>query len=154
AEGRFTLGDKEQIDAPPHVVSISGFLMDKNLVTPAQFKRVMCSNPSRWKGEKNPVEQVRWSDAVRFCNKRSELEGLQPCYDLTTCQCNFEANGYRLPPEAEWEFACRAGTTTAYFFGDSPAKLNDYAWFQKNAGGHPRPLGHKQPHPSGLHELV
>ena len=153
AGGRFMMGDKEQVDAPPHEVVISAFQMDPHPVTQEQFQKVMGSNPSRWKGEKNPVEQVRWSDAVRFCNKRSELEQLQPCYDLTDWKCKFEATGYRLPTEAEWEYACRAGTATAYFFGDAPLKLGEYAWFDKNAGGRPRPVGQKQPNPWGLADM-
>jgi formylglycine-generating enzyme required for sulfatase activity len=152
--GKFMMGDKDEIDATPHEVVVSSFSMDRHLVTQEQFQKIMGTNPSRWKGEKNPVEQLRWSDAVRFCNKRSELEGLQPCYDLKTLKCNFDANGYRLPTEAEWEYACRAGTATAYFFGDSPAKLGDYAWSEKNSGGHPRPVGQKQPNPWGLFDMV
>jgi formylglycine-generating enzyme required for sulfatase activity len=128
--------------------------MDRNLVTQEQFQKVMGTNPSRWKGDKNPVEQLRWSDAVKFCNKRSELEGLQPGYDPKTLKCDFDASGYRLPTEAEWEYACRAGTITAYFFGDTPAKLGDYAWFDKNSGGHPRLVGQKQPNPWGLHDIA
>ena len=152
--GKFMMGDKDEVDAPPHEVVVGSFFMDRRLVTQEQFQKVVGANPSRWKGEKNPVEQLRWSDAVKFCNKRSELEGLRPCYDLKTLKCDFEASGYRLPTEAEWEYACRAGTTTAYFFGDSPAKLNDYAWFDKNSGGHPRPVGQKQPNPWGLHDMA
>jgi len=147
------MGDKEEVDAAPHEVVVSSFSIDRYLVTQDQFQKVMGANPSRWKGGKNPVEQVRWSDAVGFCNKRSELEGLQPCYDLKTWKCNFDANGYRLPTEAEWEYACRAGTMTAYFFGDSPSKLGDYAWFDKNSGGRPRPAGQKQPNPWGLYDM-
>jgi len=153
SSGRFMMGDKNEIDAAPHEVVVNAFAIDKYLVTQEQYQKVMGANPSRWKGEKNPVEQVRWSDAVKFCNKRSELEGLQPCYDLKTWACNFEANGYRLPTEAEWEYACRAGATTAYFFGDTPSKLGDYAWFAKNAGGHPRPVGQKQPNSWGLYDM-
>jgi formylglycine-generating enzyme required for sulfatase activity len=152
--GKFVMGDNNEVDALPHEISVSSFLMDAHLVTQEQFQKVMGTNPSRWKGDKNPVEQLRWSDAVKFCNKRSESEGLQPCYDLNALKCNFEANGYRLPTEAEWEYACRAGTTTAFFFGDSPAKLGDYAWFDKNSGGHPRPVGQKQPNPWGLYDMV
>jgi formylglycine-generating enzyme required for sulfatase activity len=152
--GKFIMGDKDEVDAPLHEVVVSSFAMDRNLVTQEQFQKLMGTNPSRWKGDKNPVEQLRWSDAVRFCNKRSEAEGLQPCYDLTTMKCNYEANGYRLPTEAEWEYACRAGTTTAFFFGDNPAKLGDYAWFEKNSGGRPRPVGQKQPNPWGLYDMV
>ena len=148
------MGDKDAVDAPPHEAVVSSFFIDKHLVTQVQFQKVMGANPSRWKGDNNPVEQLRWSDAVRFCNKRSELEGLQPCYDVKTLECNFEANGYRLPTEAEWEYACRAGTTTAYFFGDGPAKLGDYAWFDKNSSGHPRPVGQKQPNPWGLYDMA
>src|SRR4051794_8858966 len=69
-EGKFIMGDKSQSDAKPHPVSVSPFLMDKYLVSQEVYQRVMNSNPSRWKKEKNPVEQVRWSDAVRFCNRR------------------------------------------------------------------------------------
>ena len=152
--GKFIMGDKDEVDAPPHEVIVSSFFMDKHLVTQEQFQKIMGANPSRWKGDKNPVEQLRWSDAVRFCNKRSELEGFQPCYDLKTLKCDFDANGYRLPTEAEWEYACRAGTRTAYFFGESPAKLGDYAWFDKNSGGHPRPVGQKQPNPWGLYDIA
>jgi formylglycine-generating enzyme required for sulfatase activity len=113
----------------------------------------MGDNPSRWKGDNNPVEQVRWSDAVRYCNERSALEGLRPCYDLETWQCDFETDGYRLPTEAEWEYACRAGTTTAYYFGDNASKLSDHAWFEDNAGGKPRPVGGKPANPWGLYDM-
>jgi formylglycine-generating enzyme len=153
AGGKFVMGDKDQIDASPHEVIVGSFYIDKYLVTQEQYQKAMGANPSRWQAEKNPVEQVRWSDAVTFCNKRSEIERLEPCYDLTTWKCNFDANGYRLPTEAEWEYACRAGTTTAYFFGDTSAKLKEYAWFDKNAGGRPRPVGQKQPNPWGLYDI-
>ena len=151
--GRFTMGDEKEIDATPHEVSVSSFYIDKYPVTQGQYKKVMAENPSRWKGVKNPVEQVRWSDAVKYCNARSLAEGLQPCYDLQTWQCNFEANGYRLPTEAEWEYACRAGSKTAYFFGDSSSKMADYAWVDDNSGGKPRQVGKKKPNPWGLYDM-
>ena len=152
--GKFIMGDKDEVDAPPHEVSVSAFLMDKHLVTQEQFQKLMGANPSRWKGGQNPVEQLRWSDAVKFCNKRSEAEGLRACYDLATLKCDFAADGYRLPTEAEWEYACRAGTTTPYFFGSSPAKAGDYAWLDKNSGGKPHPVGQKQPNPWGLFDMA
>jgi formylglycine-generating enzyme len=152
--GKFTMGDKAEPDATPHEVTVTGFLMDKYLVTQELFQKVTGSNPSRWKADKNPVEQVRWSDAVKFCNKRSEMEGLKPCYDVTKWQCDFSANGYRLPTEAEWEYACRAGTTTDYFFGATPDKLKDFAWFEKNSGGRPKPVGQKKPNPWGLYDMA
>jgi len=152
--GRFVMGDKDEVDATPHEVAVSPFYMDKHLVTQEQYRRVMGDNPSRWKGDRNPVEQVRWSDAVKFCNARSRLEGLQPCYDLETWQCNFEANGYRLPTEAEWEYSCRAGTQTPYFFSSDASKLGDYAWFDKNSGGRPQPIGQKRPNAWGLYDMI
>jgi formylglycine-generating enzyme required for sulfatase activity len=151
--GRFTMGDEKEIDATPHEVAVSSFYIDKYLVTQEQYDKIMGGNPSRWKGDKNPVEQVRWSDAVKYCNARSVAEGLQPCYDLQTWECNFEANGYRLPTEAEWEYACRAGSKTAYFFGNDSAKISDYAWVASNAGGKPHPVGQKKSNPWGLYDM-
>lgn len=151
--GRFIMGDENEADAQPHEVYVSAFYIDKCLVTQEEYQRVMGDNPSRWKASKNPVEQVRWSDAARYCNARSRLEGLQPCYDLKTWECNFDADGYRLPTEAEWEYACRAGTKTTYFFGNDPSKLRDYAWFEENSGGKPRPVGQKLPNPWGLYDM-
>lgn len=152
--GTFLMGDDDEVDASPHEVSVSAFFMDRNLVTQAEFEKVTGENPSRWKAPDNPVEQVRWSDAVRYCNKRSELDWLKPCYDLNTWKCDFTANGYRLPTEAEWEYACRAGTKTSYFFGENSTKIGDYAWYDKNSGGHPRPVGRKKPNAWGLYDMA
>jgi len=151
--GRFTMGDENEVDATPHEVALSSFYIDKHPVTQDEYRRVMKKNPSRWKAGTNPVEQVRWSDAVRYCNARSRLDGLRPCYDLKTWECDFDANGYRLPTEAEWEYACRAGTKTAYSFGNSPVKLKDYAWFKENSGKKPRPVAQKRPNNWGLYDM-
>jgi formylglycine-generating enzyme required for sulfatase activity len=151
--GTFIMGDKDEVDSPPHEVTVSAFYIDKYLVTQEQYEKLMGDNPSRWKGKTNPVEQMRWSDAVRFCNARSKAEGLEPSYDLNTWKCNFDANGYRLPTEAEWEYACRAGTTTAYFFGDDESKLKAYAWYEDNSGGKPHPVGQKPANPWGLYDM-
>ena len=153
--GTFLMGDEGgEVDEIPHEVSLSGFYMDKYLVTQAEYEKVMGGNPSRWPGKKNPVEQIRWSDAVRYCNSRSRLEGLQPCYDLEKWKCNSTVNGYRLPTEAEWEYACRAGTSTRYFFGSEGGKLRNYAWFAGNSGQRPRPVGRKLPNPFGLFDML
>lgn len=148
--GWFIMGDK---DEKSHRVDISSFCMDKYLVTQEEYEKVMRENPSRWQVGKNPVEQLTWAGVVKYCNARSRLEGLKPCYDTKTWECNFEANGYRLPTEAEWEYACRAGTNTRYFFGDAPKELKNFAWIKENSGGRPRPVGQKLPNPWGLYDM-
>ncbi len=153
--GWFIMGDKEgEVDEkPPHKVYISSFYMDKYPVTQEEYEKVMGENPSKWIGKRKPVEQVTWFDAVRYCNARSKLEGLQPCYDTKTWKCNFEANGYRLPTEAEWEYACRAGSTTKYFFGNDPNKLKYFAWYKENSNGKTHPVGQKLPNRWGLYDM-
>ncbi len=152
--GRFSMGDKEgDVDEVPHRVSIDSFNIDRFLVTQEEYEKVMGENIARWTGKKNPVEQVRWSDAVHYCNNRSRQEGLQPCYDTETWKCNFDIKGYRLPTEAEWEYVCRAGTTTKFFFGKNPNELKNFSWFKENSGGRPRPVGQKLPNPWSIFDL-
>jgi formylglycine-generating enzyme required for sulfatase activity len=153
--GWFQMGSEaeDQIDESPHKVYVSSFFMDLYEVTQAEYERIMGKNPSRWKGSDNPVEQIRLADAARYCNARSRLEGLQPTYDEQTWQCDFEADGYRLPTEAEWEYAARAGTTTAYSFGNDRSKLGRYAWFKWNSTRGPAPVGKKEPNPWGLYDM-
>lgn len=151
--GTFTMGDEDGLDSPLHEVTVSPFYIDTHLVTQRQYETLMGDNPSRWKGAENPVEQVRWYDAVKYCNARSKAEGLEPCYDVNTWKCNFTANGYRLPTEAEWEYACRAGTTTAYSFGNDESKLDEHAWFKGNARRRPHPVGQRRPNAWGLYDM-
>jgi len=153
--GEFTMGDGEgeEDELPPHRVAIGAFYIDKYEVTQEAYERIAGRNPSKAKDPKKPVERVRWTDAVRFCNLRSAREGLAPCYDLETFRCDFTADGYRLPTEAEWEYACRAGTPTRFAFGDDAKDLAKSAWFKDNAGGSPHPVGEKAANPWGLHDL-
>jgi formylglycine-generating enzyme required for sulfatase activity len=154
--GQFVMGAGDgPIDVKPaHPVKVDGFLMDQTLVTQDVYQKTTGSNPSRRKNPGNPVEQATWTAAIKFCNARSTQEGLTPCYDLKTGQCNFAANGYRLPTEAEWEYACRAGSTTKYFFGDNDAELNSYGWFQDNAEGRPHPVARKKPNAWQLYDMT
>ncbi len=153
--GQFTMGSQAQRDAgPPHQVTISPFYMDRCEVTQDLYQRLMGQNPSRRTGDKNPVERVRWTDALKFCNARSAAEGLAPCYDLATRACDFAAGGYRLPTEAEWEYACRAGSSGDYYFEGGAEKLGDFAWFRENARRKHHPVGEKEPNAFGLYDMA
>ena len=100
-------------EKPVHKVHVDAFLMDRTEVTQEQYEKHKLPNPSRFKGPTLPVEMIPWTKAALFCNVRSKAEGLEPCYNEDTAECDFSKNGYRLPTEAEWEYACRAGTATS-----------------------------------------
>ena len=154
--GTFVMGsDKESPDeGPAHEVTIGSFMIDQTEVTHAMFEKVQLPNPSHWQDDPNkPVEQVRWRDAKLYCNERSLLEGLTPCYDEAQAgwPCHYEANGYRLPTEAEWEFAARAGSSDRYPFGERAIKQS--AWYGENAGKKSHIVGTRRPNAWGIHDL-
>jgi len=155
--GEFKMGSNQghPDEAPAHPVKVSGFLMDKFEVTHEMFAKAQMPNPSHWQDNpKKPVERVRWRDAKQYCNERSLIEGLKPCYNekTTDWDCDYAANGYRLPTEAEWEYACRAGTDGPYDFGPAD-KLRQYAWFANSADQKTHPAGQKKPNRWGLYDL-
>lgn len=159
--GTFQMGSDsgEADEAPVHTAYVSAFLMDRNEVTQASYAKVaqrnanLSNDPAKFKGEDRPVEMVSWADAALFCNQRSRDEGLEPCYDEETAECNFEASGYRLPTEAEWEYACRAGSTTSYCFGSDSSELARYAWYAGSASRRTHPVRQKKPNRWGLFDM-
>jgi formylglycine-generating enzyme required for sulfatase activity len=136
--GKFWMGSPESEkdrygdEGPRHKVLISKpFYLGKTEVTQAQWQKIMGSNPSNFKGDRRPVEQVSWKDCQEFCKK----------------------TGLALPSEAQWEFACRAGSTGAYCFGDDGSLLKDYAWYNENSGSKTHPVGQKKPNALGLYDM-
>ena len=167
--GPFSLGNTgsyegEYDEKPPVTIIISKpFYISKYEITQQQYKAVMGNNPSEFKGDNLPVEQVSWYDALNFCNALSQSEGLTPCYTMngTKVTCDFEANGYRLPTEAEWEYAAKAGTKTDFYSGkltysgNSPIdpNLDKIAWYSANSSNATHPVGQKAPNAFGLYDM-
>ncbi len=103
------------------------------------------------------MEQVSWLDAVKFSNRLSEREGMAPFYEVdgekVSVPADWNRPGYRLPTEAEWEYACRANTATRYSFGDDAASLGEFAWYNGNSGGTTHSVGEKRPNGFGLYDM-
>ncbi|UOQ51345.1 formylglycine-generating enzyme family protein [Hymenobacter cellulosivorans] len=134
-------------------VEIAPFWLARFPVTQGLYRAVTGESPSSFSGDEHPVESVSWQQAVQFCNQLSRTEGLQPCYEMaagteTICFAP-GANGYRLPTEAEWEYACKAGST-----GSRYGELAAIAWYKDNADGQTQPVGRKQPNAWGLHDML
>ncbi len=153
--GEFLMGDDEgeADEKPAHRVRLSPFTIDACEVTQAAYEGLMGKNPAKFTAADGPVERVSWLSAAQYCNMRSRREGFKPCYDPKTFACDFTADGYRLPTEAEWEYACRAGTTGRWSFGSDPAKLASHGWFQKNAAKTTHAVKQRQPNPWGLYDM-
>lgn len=137
-------------EGPQYPVTIGSFHIGRYEITQKEYQEVMGKNPSHFKGDYLPVENVSWFDAIEYCNRRSRMEGLVPAYTITgsgnnrSVTWNRNANGYRLPTEAEWEYACRAGTVTPFNTGNnintSQANYNGNYPYGDNVGGMYREL--------------
>ena len=135
--GTFMMGDT---DTTPHLVTLTkSFYMGKYEVTQAQWRAMMQTNPSNFSEcDPCPVEHVSWKDVQEFIRRLNGVVG---------------SSVYGLPTEAEWEYACRAGSTTAFYFGDDEKQMNTYAWFTGNSEGKTHPVGQKQPNAWGLYDM-
>ncbi len=144
AEGCFRMGSPDSEaqrgsdEDPVHEVCVDGFWMGKYEVTQAQWEKVMGSNPSGFRGNSHPVERVSWNDVQEFLQKLNAKAGKEM---------------YRLPTEAEWEYAARAGTETTYSFGDDAARLDEYAWYNRNSGNKTHPVGQLKPNTWRLYDM-
>jgi sulfatase modifying factor 1 len=146
--GTFLMGDK---DKRQFQATIKDFWMDMYPVTQSLYRQVTGKNPSRFKGDDRPVERVAWFDAVKFCNILSGKMDLEPVYKIVGEQVEWqkEKNGFRLPTEAEWEYACRAGT-----FGDRYGPIDEIAWYADNSGHSTQGVGRKKPNGFGLYDML
>lgn len=174
--GSFMMGSNGYYDdeTPVHKVTVSSFWIGKYEVTQAEWKEVMGSNPSYWKGDRLPVEKVSWYAAIKYCNLRSLAEGLTPCYSISgitspsnwgpvptenrnstwdAVVCDFNANGYRLPTEAEWEYAARGGVRSIGYDYSGSNNLGSVAWYTDNSDSKTHAVGTKDPNELGIYDM-
>ena len=153
--GKFEMGNPASGNdaGPAHLVAVDTFAIDKFEVSQAQFAKLEIPDPSQFKDPARPVEQISWVKAAEFCNARSEAEGLKPCYDPVTLACDFSASGYRLPTEAEWEYAARSGQPAARG-GTSERHLASRACYAGNSKKKTSCVGEKKPNAWGLHDML
>ena len=166
--GTFVMGNDYSInqdESPEHKVTLSSFYIGKYEVTFEEFDRFCVS--TGWEKPddamlgrgKNPVMNISWESAVMFCNWLSRMEGYDKCYTIrrdslaTSVMCNFSANGYRLPTEAEWEFAARGGNLSKGYAFSGSNNPDEVAWYYANSLGRPQIVGTKKPNELGIHDM-
>jgi len=167
AGGSYLMGSQQSSEAdemPQHQVSVDSFWMSETEVTQQQWMAIMGFNPSYTQGDSLPVEQVTWFETISYCNKLSLQEGLTPCYSIdgntapanwqsNRIVCDFDANGYRLPTEAEWEFAAKGGNHSSGFKYSGSNDPSIVAWSSANSGGRSHPVKTLSPNELGLYDM-
>ncbi|MFW6255146.1 MAG: formylglycine-generating enzyme family protein [Chitinivibrionales bacterium] len=149
-EGQITMRDDRK--KKQWSVDIAAFRMGVYPVTQQLYERVTKASPSAFMGPDRPVESVSWPDAVDFCNKLSRLHGLRPVYAIgekDSVSCDWSGSGYRLPTEAEWEYACRAGSQKPRY-----GNVDEIAWYKDNADNQTMPVGRLKPNAWGLYDML
>jgi len=148
--GRFNMGSpvdeqgRDPDENPRHEVTLSnGFWIGKFEITQNQYRAIKRRNPSHFQGGDNPVEKVSWNDAIAYCERLTKRHQMEIPAGYT----------FRLPTEAEWEYACRAGTTSKFSFGNNDSELGDYGWFLDTSNFETHPGGRKNPNPWGLYDM-
>jgi len=157
--GTFQMGSAsggDNDERPVHSVTVKTFNIGKYPVTQKEWVEIMGTNPSNFKGDNLPVEQVSWFDVVEYCNRRSVKEGLTPAYSGSgnNITCNWNANGYRLPTEAEWEYAAKGGNKDPMVYEYSGSNsVGAVAWYDGNSGKRTQPVGTKAANSLGIHDM-
>ncbi len=156
AGGTFQMGsDDWEWAKPVHTVTVDSFYIGTYQVTQDIYKEVIGKNPSKWEGDKLPVEQVSWYDAVAYCNALSRKDGLDEVYTIseTTVSCDWSKKGYRLPTEAEWEYAARGAKQSKGYTYSGSNFAEDVAWYEDNSGSRTHNVGTKMANELGLYDM-
>jgi formylglycine-generating enzyme required for sulfatase activity len=162
--GTFSMGNSDYNDYnnPAHSVTVDSFYMSQYEIT-FELYDTFCEETGRsksddagWDRGMRPVINVSWNDTIEFCNWLSIKEGLTPCYSGsgTAIVCDFSANGYRLPTEAEWEFAARGGNMSNGYIYSGSDDINVVGWYDENSGNKTHPVGQKRPNELGLYDMT